>query len=81
MNRYKIEGLVSGLMFLIVVPILLAYYIVQYHGIIGAWHHSPYLLTMYVIIAVGILAITLYTFLKAFMAQRKEKKESQNPKQ
>ena len=82
MNRYKIEGIVSGLMFLVVVPILLAYYIVQDHGIIGAWNHSPYLLTMYVIIAIGIVVITLYTFIKAFMAERKEKKESktQNPK-
>jgi hypothetical protein len=75
-NRYKIEGIVSGLMFLIVVPILLAYYIVQDHGIIGAWQHSPFLLSLYVVIAIGILIITIYTFLKAFMAENKEKKAS-----
>ena len=78
MNRYKIEGIVSGLMFLIVVPILLAYYIVQDHGFYGAWQHSPILLSLYVFVALGILALTLTVFVKAFIGEKKEKaKESQ----
>jgi NADH:ubiquinone oxidoreductase subunit 6 (subunit J) len=72
-NRYKIEGIVSGLLFLIIVPVLLAYYIVQDHGFIGAWNHSPLLFTCYVLVALGILFLTVYVFVSATKAEHLEK--------
>jgi hypothetical protein len=71
--RYMVEGLCSGLMFLVTFPMLLVWHAFQDHGFAGALHSKAILLGMSLLSTLIISALIVFIAVASYKEEHKEK--------